>query len=368
MAADADRRVLVTGATGLIGSHSTAALVRQGFAVRALVRDPSKLERVLEPLGVPGNRVEAIRGDVTQPSSVRDAVDGCHTVVHAAGLFSHELADAEALEAVNVRGTENVLNAAAQAGLDPITHVSSFLALLPPRGDLLSADDPVSVPRAMYARTKAASDRVARALQQEGTPVVIVYPASVQGPHDPTVGSGPGVFAEMLRRGSVLVTSGGLAYTDVRDLALLIARLQVPGQGPRRVLASADFVDHARFHRLLSDLTGRELKIDRMPAPLLRIMGLAGDIVQRVTGRRAQLTSEAAMVLTRSVPFDDTEARALLSDALHPVEQSFRDLLVWMYHAGVLRAEQVGRLAESPPKGGPISVQREGAKPELEAK
>jgi nucleoside-diphosphate-sugar epimerase len=345
MARDAERRILVTGATGLIGCHSVAALVRRGFVVRALVRDPAKLEQVLAPLEVSAERVEAVRGDVTRASSLVDAVEGCDALVHAAGLFSHELADAQALEDVNVRGTENVLGAAARGGLDPIVHVSSFLALLPPCGERLGADDPISAPRAMYARTKAASDRVARDLQQEGAPVVIVYPASVQGPHDPTVGSGPGVFAEMLRRGRVLVTSGGLAYTDVRDLALLIALLQAPGRGPRRILASADFVDHARFHRLLSDLTGRELGIDRMPAPLLRLIGVAGDLVQRLTGRRAQLTSEAAMVLTRSVPFDDAEARALLGDALHPVEQSFRDLLVWMYHAGVLQAEHVGRLA-----------------------
>lgn len=345
MAGDGERCILVTGATGLIGCHSVAALVRRGFAVRALVRDPSKLERVLAPLEVPAERVEVVRGDVTRASSLVAALEGCDALVHAAGLFSHELADARALEDVNVRGTANVLTAAVRAGLDPIVHVSSFLALLPPRGERLTAADPISAPRAMYARTKAASDRMARGLQQEGAPVVIVYPASVQGPHDPTVGSGPGVFAGMLRRGRVLVTSGGLAYTDVRDLALLIALLQAPGQGPRRILASADFVDHARFHRLLSDLTGRELGIDRMPAPLLRWMGLMGDLVQRVTGRRAQLTSEAAMVLTRSVPFDDAEARALLGDALHPFKQSFEDLLLWMYQAGVLEAEQVGRLA-----------------------
>jgi len=348
MASGADRRILVTGATGLIGCHSVAALVRRGFAVRALVRDPSKLEKVLAPLEVPAERVEAVCGDVTRAGSLGDALEGCDALVHAAGLFSHELADAEALEDVNVRGTENVLTSAARAGLDPMVHVSSFLALLPPCRERLGADDPVSTPRAIYARTKAASDRVARALQQDGAPVVIVYPASVQGPDDPTVGSGPGVFADMLRRGRVLVTSGGLVYTDVRDLALLIARLQAPGQGPRRILASADFVDHARFHRLLSDLTGRKLKIDRIPAPLLRWMGLVGDVVQRLTGRRAQLTSEAAMVLTRSVPFDDAEARALLGDALHPVERSFEDLLVWMHRTGVLQAEHVGRLAVSP--------------------
>lgn len=340
----AERRVLLTGATGLIGCHAAASLVREGFGVRALVRDVEKLRRCLAPFALGGDAVEVVLGDVTRPRELPAALEGCDALVHAAGRFSHDLADAEALREVNVGGTEHVLRAAVEAGLDPIVHVSSFLALLPPRGETIGADDPVGAPKAMYSRTKAESDRVARRLQGEGAPVVIVYPASVQGPHDPTVGSGPGIFADMLRRGRALVTRGGLGYTDVRDLARLIAKLLQPGHGPRRIMAPADFVDHARFHRLLSELTGRELGADRLPASLLQLMGAFGDLKQRLTGRPAQLTSEAAMVLTRSVPFDDAEARALLGHT-HSVEEQFRDLLVWMHEAGVLEPRHVGDLA-----------------------
>ena len=67
------RRVLLTGATGLIGCHTAAALAREGFAVRALVRDEAKLARVLAPLGVDLARdgVEPARGDVEDPASKR---------------------------------------------------------------------------------------------------------------------------------------------------------------------------------------------------------------------------------------------------------------------------------------------------------
>ena len=340
------RRVLLTGATGLIGCHTAAALARERFRVRALVRDPAKFETVLKPFALDGTAIEAVRGDVTNPASVRTAVSGCDAAIHCAGRFSHELSEADALREVNVQGTETVLRTGVREGLDPVIHISSMLALLPPRGPAMTADDPVGTARAMYSRTKADADRIARSLQAEGAPVVIVYPGSVQGPHDPTLGSGPEIFAGYLRTGRVLVTRGGLVYTDVRDLARLLATLLQPGQGPRRIMAPSDFVEHDRFHRLLCDLTGRALRADRVWAPLLRLLGHFGDLRQRITGHPAQLTSEAALVLTRSVPFEDTDGRALLGARALGAERSFRDLLRWMFEAGVLGAEHVGRIAD----------------------
>ena len=340
------RRILVTGASGLIGCHTTATLVREGFAVRALLRDPAKLETVLKPFALAPGTIEVQRGDVTQRDSVAPATVGCDAVIHCAGRFSHDLSEADALRAVNVQGTENVLRAAVDARLDPVIQIASLLALLPPRGPKLTANDPIGTARSMYSQTKADSDRIARQLQDDGAPVAIVYPGSVQGPHDPTVGSGPALFAGYLESGRVLVTRGGLAYTDVRDLARLLARLLDPGRGPRRIMAPADFVEHDRFHDLLCELTGRALKADRVPAWLLGGLGALGDLRQRLTGRPAALTSEAAFVLTRSVPFDDAEARALLDAPPHDARRSFHDLLRLMFQAGVLNASQVGRLAD----------------------
>jgi nucleoside-diphosphate-sugar epimerase len=341
-------KVLVTGATGLIGCHAAARLAAAGHEVRALVRDPAKLARVLAPFPGAAARVEACAGDATDAQSVRAALAGCDGALHCAGVFSHDLADAERLRQVNVEGTRCVLGAAAEAGLDPIVHVSSMLAMFPPAGERLRADDPVTRPRGMYAATKADAERIARGLQDGGARVAIVYPSSTHGPHDPTLGSGPELIANTLRSGRVLVTQGGLAYTDVRDLAALLAALFAPGERPRRIMAPSAFLPHARYHALLCELTGRALEALRIPGALLRAMGRAGDLRQRLLGRSVQLTSEAAAVLTRSVPVDDAPARERLGAEPIPLEDSFRDLLVWMHQAGVLSARCVGRLAGEP--------------------
>src|SRR5262249_44599708 len=228
-------KVLVTGATGLIGCHAAARLAQSGHAVRALVRDAGKLRRVLAPFSAAG-AVEAQLGDVTDPASVEAALRGCDALLHCAGLFSHQLADAKRLHTVNVRGAELVMNAACKAGLARVVFVSSALALFPPAGPVLRGADPVSRPSGMDGSTKADAERRARELQAGGSPIVIVYPASVLGPHDPTVGSGPGVMASALRAGRVVVTDGGLTYTDVRDLADLFAAVLVAAHPPPRVM------------------------------------------------------------------------------------------------------------------------------------
>ena len=295
-------RILVTGATGLIGCH--AARVSPGpdttSARWCATRTSSgACSRRFRPV-MPSRRSV---GDVIDPASVEVALRGCDALLHCAGFFSHELADAARLREVNARGTERVLHAACRAGLARIVLVSSALALFPPPGPRLRAADPVTSPRTMYAATKAEAERCARALQAAGAPIAIVYPSSVLGPHDPTVGSGPGVLAAALRAGRVLVTDGGLAHTDVRDLADLFAALFAANDPPPRVMATASFVPHARYFELLRELTGRaDLAAQRIPGAALRALGRAGDWAQRWLGRPTRLTHEAALVLTRSVP------------------------------------------------------------------
>ncbi len=156
-------KVLVTGGTGFIGSHSVAALLSQGHQVRLLVRSHDRVARSLSPLGVA--EVESVVGDVTAPRSVEEAMAGCDAVLHAAAVYSLDARAATRIGQTNVRGAEIVLGAAARAGLDPIVHVSSYAALLPPEGVVLTPDSPVKRPRCAYSQSKAESERVARRYQ-----------------------------------------------------------------------------------------------------------------------------------------------------------------------------------------------------------
>jgi len=205
----------------------------------------------------------------------------------------------------------------------------------------MTAEDAATSPREMYAATKAAAERIAREAR-ERMPLSIIYPAAVQGPDDPTFSIGPQLVSQALESGTVLVTDGGLPSTDVRDLARLIVAVFAADEPPAGVMAPSFFVPHEDYHEMLERLTGRTLSVQRVPGWLLRGMGRAGDLLGRL-GRPTQLTSEAAQILTRSVPVDDAPACRLIGESPISASESFRDLIAWMVEAGHLSEEAAGR-------------------------
>src|SRR5215208_5935315 len=337
-------KVLVTGGTGFVGSHSVKALADAGHDLRLLVRSPDRLAPALEPLGV--RDVEHVVGDATDPESVRRAIDGCNAVVHAAAIFSYDARDARAMQRVNARATEVVLGAARAGGLNPIVHVSSYVALLPP-GGVLDGDSPVGDPRGVYARSKAETEQMARQLQDEGAPVVITYPGMVWGPHDPYLGEAA-TFARSVLRGLVpMVPPGELPVVDVRDVAAAHAAVLNPGRGARRYMLAGATASLADMIRAIRRLTGRRLVTVTAPAPLVLGMTAAGDVAQRVLPFRLPFNFGGVWVATKGGPVDASATERDLSVRFRPPEDSIADMLRWLHAAGHLTDRQA-RLAAAP--------------------
>jgi UDP-glucose 4-epimerase len=337
-------RVLLTGASGLLGSHTARALCDAGHRVRALVRDEARAARVLERLGV---EADLVAGDVTDRASVRAALAGCDATVHSAGVASLDASDRERVFRINARGAEHVLESACDAGLDPVVHVSSVAALFPPRGTRLTAQDDVKRPRDAYAASKAQAERVARRLQAKGLPVVIFYPGQILAPFDPTVSDGVRFLLTFIEQGVVPTTPGGMPLVDGRDVAAAIAAALEPQCGPRRYMAGGHFLRFDELATLLEQITGRRLLRLPMSGPVTRALGQLSDLTRRFLGvSLGGATAESAEILTRGVPTDDARLHEELSVRWRPVRETLRDALGWLVHVGVLDAKHAPKLAE----------------------
>jgi dihydroflavonol-4-reductase len=327
--------VLVTGGTGYVGSHAVAALTEAGHRVRVLARTPDGVTAALAPLGVAG--VETSVGDVTDPVAVERALKGCEAVLHAASVFSLDPRRGDEMRAVNVRGTDTVLGAAHRLGLDPIVHVSSELALLPPaKGQVLTPDSSVTQPSWPYSRSKADSELVARRYQDAGAPVVSVMPAGVWGPHDPHFGEGVTLATNVLKRRVPVVPPGGMHIADVRDVAAALAAVMEPGRGQRRYLIGGHYISMAEIIRTLADLAGRRLPFVTLPSWFLAAFGRAADIVQRRVRTRLPWTGEGLWVLNCAARCDDSRARAELAVEPRPMRETFADTIGWLVEVGHL--------------------------------
>jgi nucleoside-diphosphate-sugar epimerase len=162
-------RVLVTGGTGYVGSHTVAALVEGGHEVRLLVRDPRRVSAALTPLGL--RALDTIVGDVTDAAAVERAARDCEAVVHAGSVYSLDSRDARRIRQINERGTDLVLGTAHRARLDPIVYVSSVAALLQPNGRTLTPDSPIGRPPGPYLGAKADAERAAAGAQHPQGPL-----------------------------------------------------------------------------------------------------------------------------------------------------------------------------------------------------
>ncbi len=324
-------KVLVTGGTGFVGTHSVAALLKAGHDVRLLARSPGKVPGAFAPHGV--EPADVVAGDVTDRGSMKAALDGCDAVLHAANVFTFDDRHADAMRRVNLDGTDIVLGEAAAAGCDPIVHVSSFVALLPAAGTV-TGDSPVGHPDPPYSATKADAERIARRYQDEGAPVVITHPGSVWGPNDPYLGESASLAIAALKGQMRVLNDGLLAVSDVRDVAAIHAAAMQPGRGARRYLAVGHDVPFRQAVRIIGEAAGRNLWSVPVPGPMALATGRAADWARRRFGLDLPLAREPIWLIANGSPTDSSKARSELGIAFRPARETFTDTVDWLRRAG----------------------------------
>ena len=294
---------LVTGATGLVGSHVTRLLVERGDHVRALVRERSPLDEL------DGLDVELAYGDVLDRASVRRAMRGVQRVFHVAGVTSLR-ASADRVFAVNVSGTRIVLGEALRAGVARAVHTSSVAAVGPaPRG---STADEEQVFRAgryglPYVNAKHEAEMEALRLAAQGLAVVVVNPAHVFGAGD-RHRSSTELVRRFLRGAIPGYVDGALSVVDAEDVARGHLLADERGEvGERYILGNRNFT----LDRLFADLgrlSGVEPPALKLPLPAALALARAAELAP---GRPAVTTIE---VRASSLwwAFRSTKAKRLL--------------------------------------------------------
>lgn len=338
--------MLVTGATGYVGAHSVRALHAAGHRVRLLVRDPAKVARTLEPLGLP--RLDCVSGDMTDEAAVLRALDGCDAVLHCAAVVSTDPNRADEMLQANPLGARYVVGNAVRLGLDPVVYVSSIAALMKPGLKRLHARLPLAQATTPYGRSKAAAERYVRALQARHAPVVITYPGSVYGPPAGDVlGEPASGIAAQIRLGWMPTAEASWSLIDARDLGRIHAALMTPGGGPRRIMCGGRYLSMVEIARLYAELLGRPFPVRGLPGSALRGVGMLFDAVARVIPMHTPLTHEAMVFLTQAPPTDDRAVADELHITYRPPLESLREAILGLHRTGHLSAAEIGRLAAS---------------------
>lgn len=257
-------RVLLTGATGFVGSHVARALVAAGHEVRAITRPTSAREILAD---VP--EIEWVGGDVTDVGSLRAAVRDRDAVIHAAAAVAFSPGAAARQRLVNVEGTRHVLEAAREAGVKRFVHTSSVAAVGRGReGAVADEETPYDWPPGLgYNESKRDSERLVR--RATGIETVCVNPALVFGPGEVYRRTLP--LFRLVKWGLLpLVPPGGTTLCDVRDVAAAHVAALTRGEPGARYILGGPHVTFRELATTIAEVTGGARPIAVVPASLLR--------------------------------------------------------------------------------------------------
>jgi len=207
-----EKVAFVTGANGFVGSFITKRLREEGIRVRALARRP-EAEAEVRSLGA-----EPVRGSMTEPTSLRDALSGAHYVVHCAATGSDDMAEAMA---INATGTATLVEAAKASGCERFVHISTLGVYDLEGREVIDESTPmVTTTRWAYAASKAEAERHVLEAIRQGLPAVILRPPAILGVH-PTSTWGH-IVPQSIAAGRFAVAGNGeghFFYVHVRNLA-----------------------------------------------------------------------------------------------------------------------------------------------------
>ncbi len=325
--------ILITGATGYIGSAVARELAREGEDIRCLVRNTGSLRNL------DGLRLEVFCGDMTDIDSLRRAVKGCDRVYHLAALYAIWLRDANLMYRVNEDGTRNLMTACLEAGVKKIVYCSSVAALgahgqSPADG---TARFNLNSTKDHYYISKCRAEQVVKQFIRRGLPAVIVNPSNPIGSHDAAPTPTGALILNIIKKRIPAYVDGGINLVDLTDCARGIVAAMGKGRiGERYILGNRN-VSIKEYFDLIVSVAGKGLSpFMRMPASLAVFSGYGYQLLARLTGKPPVTSCSWVRVGSHYSWWDSGKARQELDLGQRPIEESIAESVAWFESNGYI--------------------------------
>jgi len=327
-------KVLVTGASGFVGSAIARCLVEAGFAVRALVRSKSPRAHLA------GLDLDFCEGELRDRKSLERAIAGTRYVFHVAADYRLWARDPGEIFASNVEGTRNVMEEAMRAGVERVVYTSSVATLgLRPDGTAADESVPLSEEQGIgaYKRSKIAAERLVGAMVAErGLAAVIVNPSTPIGPRDVRPTPTGRIIVEAAKGRIPGFIDTGLNLVHVDDVASgHLAALRHGRIGERYILGG----QNVPFSQMLADIAGlvggRPPRI-RLPWRALIPVAFAAEAMANLTGREPFATLNGVYMSKHRMFFASTKAEQALAYRSRHYVEGIEDAVRWFRDRGYL--------------------------------
>ena len=330
-------KVFLTGATGFVGSHVARALAADGAKLRLLVRKTSNLGNLEGMAG------ETYVGDLSDPESLRPALEGCDAVVHVAADYRLWIPDPAAMYRANVDGTRELLRLAREARVKRFVYTSSVATMHFRRdGLVINEDTPVSLADMVghYKRSKFLAEQEAIQAAEGGQRVVILNPTSPIGPNDSKPTPTGRIFLDFLNGKFPAYMDTGLNLVDVYEVARThVAALTVGTPGRRYILGGENLT--------LKQILDKMSAITGIPSPTVKIPFVVAAtyaffeewITGRIRGKEPRATLEEVRMGRKKMFASSARAQQELGFRIVPVYPAMRAAIDWFRANGYAPAK-----------------------------
>ena len=317
---------LVTGASGHIGNVLVRLLNERGERVRAMLmpgEDPTPLK---------GLDVELFEADVLDYQSLLKAFDHVEVVYHLAGIISILPGKDHMLQAVNVIGTRNVIQAARSCGVRRLVYTSSIHALKRvPDGILIDESVPFDCEHALssYDSSKASASLDVLNAVQAGMDAVIVCPTGVIGPYDFRRSEMGQLILDCVELKPMLYVDGAYDFVDVRDVAEGLIQAGEKGRCGESYILSGERIAVLDIIKIVQEILGRRLISLKIPFSLARFTANLTPLYYRLSHAKPRFTSYSLATITSNSYISHSKAHLELGYLPRPLRDSLSDTVKW---------------------------------------
>lgn len=331
---DFKRRIVVTGGSGLVGSHLIGELLGRGadnivVPLRSMESLP-KIYKTLRHLGyddaemVFKSNCKAIVVALNNPHEVEELMQNGDLVFNCVATVSLE--DGIAVIATNVELTTTIVEAAQEAKVGLFVHVSSIATLGASNKQQEYVDENTQqddIKRcSAYSEGKFYSENIVAYASVMGLPTIIVNPSVIIGEGDWTGGGSSSLIATF-SKGAMFSTMGVTGYVDVRDVARAMVELcNEPKAIGERFIISAENLDFFELSSLITKSAGREVPRFKVGRTLLWLGYYVGFVVCKLTGQKVRLTKSVTRSALKVNRYDNTKSRTILKFNYTPINQA----------------------------------------------
>ncbi|MDD4914681.1 MAG: NAD-dependent epimerase/dehydratase family protein [Methylococcales bacterium] len=322
----------LTGSTGFIGSAVARLLISKGHRLRVLAR-PDNDRRNLHGLDV-----EIVEGDLARPETYIKGLKGCRNLFHVAADYRIWVPDADAMHRVNVAGTQALMLAALDAGIERVVYTSSVATMgLNRNGEPASESTPVSLADmvGVYKQSKfLAEQAVSRLVAERRLPAVIVNPSTPIGPRDIKPTPTGRIIVDAVKGRMPAYVDTGLNIVHVDDVALGHWLAFERGKIGERYILGGDNFSLCEILGLIAKIDGHTAAKIKLPCKAIYPLAMGMQLAARLTGCEPRITLDALRMAKNKMFFSSAKAEQQLGYKARHAEQAIADAIGWFREAG----------------------------------